>query len=118
MGVCPRCRHARCALRAFEPRIDLEQVHEPALVDRDAGVADPAGLGHHAVVAVQRFGEDARDRRLAHAARAGEEVGVVQALLLERVGERANDVLLAHQAAEIPRPPLAGKYLIAHRLLN
>jgi hypothetical protein len=34
------------------------------------------------------------------------------------VPQSPNDVLLPHQAAEVPRPPFAGKYLIAHRLIN
>jgi hypothetical protein len=36
--------------------------------------------------------------------------------LLERVPQRPHDVLLPNEAAEIPRPPLARKYLIAHAI--
>ena len=50
------------------------------------------------------------DRRLADAARSGEEIGVVQALLRERVGERLDDVRLAHQRLEIARPVLAREH--------
>ena len=98
--------------------IDLQQVDEAAGVDLDAGRALAAGLCRHACFAVEALGKDARQRRLADAARAGEQVGVMQAVLLERVTQCPHDVLLPYQAAEIPRPPLAGKYLIAHRLLN
>jgi CheY-like chemotaxis protein len=35
--------------------------------------------------------------------------------VVERVAQGAHHVLLPHKAAEIPRPPLAGKDLIAHR---
>ena len=39
-----------------------------------------------------------------------------QAVALERVGERADDVLLAGELGEGAWPPLAGKRLIAHGL--
>jgi len=39
----------------------------------------------------------------------------MQALLLERVSQGAHHMLLPHKAGEIPRPPLAGKDLVAHR---
>ena len=39
---------------------------------------------------------------------------MMQALLAEGVAQSAHDMLLADQAGEIPRPPLARKYLIAH----
>ena len=55
------------------------------------------GSRRHAVLAVERLGEDARERGLADAARTGKQVGMVQALLAQRVRERAHDVLLADQ---------------------
>ena len=45
----------------------------------------------------------------------GEEVRVVQALRLERVGERRDDVRLADDLLEDPGTPLAGEDLIGHR---
>ncbi len=44
--------------------------------------------------AVERFGQDARRRGLAYATRAGEQVGMVQALLRQRIGQGLHDVLL------------------------
>ena len=72
---------------AVRGRVELDVVDEAAGVDVAAGLRTrrtacavmppcPSGPG-----AVERLGEDARDRRLADAARAGEQVGVVQALL-------------------------------------
>src|ERR1700755_538538 len=49
---------------------------------------------HPAVGAVQRLGENLRHRRLARPARADEQVGMVDAPLLDGVGERPDDVLL------------------------
>jgi hypothetical protein len=99
-------------------RIDLEQVDEAAGVDLEARRALAAGLRGDAGVAVEALREDPGERGLAHAAGPGEEVCVMQPVLLERMAKRAHDVLLPHQAAEIPRPPFPGKYLIAHRLIN
>src|SRR6185369_14266111 len=94
------------------------QVDEAPAVDLEASRALAARMRRDAGLAVEALRQDARERGLAHPARPGEEVGVVQPLLLQRVAQRAHDVLLPHQAAEIPRPPLAGKYLIAHRLVR
>src|SRR3954467_14382809 len=95
-------------------RIHFQQVDEAPGVNFDARRALAARLRRHPCFAIQAFRKDARERRLAYAARTGKEVRVVQALCLERVTERANDVLLADQAREILRSPFARKYLIAH----
>ena len=61
----------------------------------------PQGVdGRAAVLAVQRGGEDLRHRRLAGAARAHEQVRVVDAILRDRVAERADHMLLAHDVCE------------------
>ena len=62
-------------------RVELDQVDEAPAVDLGAGAAHAARLGGDAGLAVQRLGDDARERGLADAARAGEQIGVVQALL-------------------------------------
>ena len=59
----------------------------------------PSGPSH----AVQRRGEDLRHRRLAGAARADEQVRVVDLVLLDRVAQRADDVLLADDVGERAR---------------
>src|SRR5690606_7907515 len=63
---------------------------------------------------VQALGEDPRDRGLAHAAGAGEQVGVMHAARIERVGQRPDHVFLAHQFGEPPGAPLAGEDEIRH----
>ena len=59
-------------------------------------------------LAVERLGQDARHGGLADAARAGEQVGVVQALRAQRIGQRLHHVLLPHHLAEV-----LGRYLRA-----
>ena len=95
--------------------IDLDQVDEATRVEFLAAAALPARLGANARLAVECLGEDARDGGLADAARTREEVGVVQAALLERVDQRLDHVLLADQFGEAARAPLAGQDLVAHR---
>ena len=64
--------------------------------------------------AVQALGQDARDRGLADATRAGEQIGVVQALLFKRVRECPNHVFLADQFLECPGAVFARENLVAH----
>ena len=63
----------------------------------------------------QRLGQDARRAGLADAARAGEQEGVVDAVLGDGVRQRARDVLLADQLREALRPVLARQDQVRHR---
>jgi hypothetical protein len=96
--------------------VDLQQVDEAAGVDRQAGLAFAARIGTGALLAVQRLGEDARDRGLADAARAGEQEGMVDPAGLQRVGQRAHDVLLPDQFGETLGTPLAGGIVACTRV--
>ena len=96
-------------------RVDFEQVDETAGVDVDTGRALAARRRRHAGLAVQRLGEDAGDGRLADAARAGEQERVVDAARIERVGERAADVVLTDELVERARAPFAGEDEVTHR---
>ncbi|CAB3652182.1 hypothetical protein LMG26696_02916 [Achromobacter pulmonis] len=99
---------------AVRGRVQFEVIDEPAGVDLGAGATDAAGLGGDAGFAVERFGQDARQRGLADAAGAGEQPGVMQALGVERMRQRAHHVILSHEGIERSRPPLAGQYQISH----
>ena len=63
----------------------------------------PQGSIGRPVLAVQAGGEDLRHARLAGPARAHEQVGVVDLALLDRVAQRAHDVLLADDVGERAR---------------
>src|SRR5690606_16838554 len=84
------------------------------LVDLTAGAALAAGLRTHAGLAVEAAGEDAGDGRLADTARAGEQVGVVQAVVVERVDEGLEHVALAGHFAEAAGAPLSCQNLVGH----
>ena len=84
---------------AVRGRIQLGVVGETPAVDGCAGRAHAAWRGGDATLAVgplavQRLGQDARHRGLAHAARTREQVGMVQSLLREGVGQRLHHMLL------------------------
>ena len=64
--------------------------------------------------AVQRLGEDARRRGLAGAARADEEIGLREPVLLDGVLERPHDVLLPDDIVEGLRAVFAGENRVAH----
>jgi len=111
-GVLEQLRHLVDA--AVRRRVELDAVDEAPGVDARARLARAARARLHAALAVQRLGQDARDRRLADAARAGEQVRVMQPTRFERVRERAHDVLLADQGVEVPGSPLAGQREMGH----
>jgi len=102
---CPLDQLADLVDAAVGGRVQLHIVDVAVGVDFAAGGAHPARVGGDAPLpigagAVQALGQDARNGRLADAARAGEQVGMVQALLFEGVGQRADDVLLPDQRFE------------------
>ena len=75
--------------------------------ERDAVLALAARLAVVGEIeAVQGRGEQARGRRLAGAARAGEEVRVADAVFGDRVAHRGGDVVLADQFREALRTVL------------
>ena len=74
--------------------VDFEQVYKPPGVDVAAGLALAAGLAFVRGFAVEAFGEDAGDGGFAHAPRAGEQVGVVQAAFAQGVLQGFDNVFL------------------------
>jgi hypothetical protein len=87
--------------RAVRGGVHLDHVDGGAGGDRQAGLALAAGGDRRpAALAVERAGEDLRHRGLAGAARADEEVGVMDLALLDRVAQGADDVLLADHLVE------------------
>ena len=99
--------------------VQLGVIGKAAAVDFGTGRTDAAGRCRDAALAigalaVERLGQNARDRGLAHAARAGEQIGMVQALLRQGIGERLNDMLLPHHFREIAGAVFAGQHKIRH----
>ena len=89
-------------------RIDLDQVHEPVLVDRLAVLALVAGpLGWVFRQAVDRLREQPRQRRLAGAARSRKQVRVPHTIGRDRVLEGLDDVPLSNHLVPSFGPVLA-----------
>ena len=99
----------------FGRRVDFDQVDETTLIDLHAGAALAAGLRRHPFFTVERLGQDARNRRLADAARSGEQVGMMQAARIQGIDQGLEHVLLADGICKVFGPPLAGQDEIAHR---
>ena len=106
---------------AVRGRVHLQIIGKPPLVDSATSAAFATGVRADALFAVERLGEDAGDGGLADTASAGQQVGVVQPLVVERMAQRPHDRVLADQRIEITGTPLAGQYLMGglclHRVL-
>jgi hypothetical protein len=100
---------------AVRSRVDFNHVERGSRRDLLAGIAFAARLGRRPLRAIQRFGQDARRRRFAHAPRAGKNVRVRHAIVADRVGQRLRDVLLPDQIPERLWPPLPCNHLIGHK---
>ena len=81
--------------------VDLEDVDVVAAVDGLAQVARAARLGRGPLFAVQRAGQDAGHRGLAHAARPAEEVRVGHAVVLDGALERLRDGIVAIERIQV-----------------
>ena len=86
--------------RAIGGSVHLDHVERAAGGDRYARFALATRRQRRSVDAVERAGEDLGERGLAGAARADEEVGMVDAIALDRVSQGAHHVLLADDLVE------------------
>ena len=94
--------------------VNFQEIDKAPRIDLGTGRADTTGAGGDAFFAVEGFGQNPRQRGLADTARAGEQVGMMQALLRERVRQRPDNVLLPDQTFKGFWPPFARQDLIAH----
>jgi hypothetical protein len=94
--------------------VDFEDVEGSAFGDFDAEVFIGIEVRLGAAGAVEGFGEDAGGGGFAGATRAYEEVGVGEALLLDGIAERADDVILTENVVESSGAVFSGEDLVAH----
>ena len=80
--------------------IDLDQVEKASVADGDAVLALVAGLAVLRTQAVHGLGDEPRRRGLARPARTGQEVGVGDLTVSDRVSQRSGDRLLPDQLSE------------------
>jgi hypothetical protein len=98
--------------------IHFQHIDETSLVDLRASRAYAARFGGDAGLAIQCFGKDAGEGGLADAAGSREQISVMQALLLQGIGKRADDVLLADQLLKCLGAPLSRQHLITHGMYS
>src|SRR6266511_719539 len=67
------------------------------------------------LVAVQRFGQQARSSCLANAARTRKQIRVMKPLILDGIAQRARDWLLSGDFSKSLRAPFACNYLVGHK---
>ena len=111
--VLPQLAHLVDA--AIAGGVDLHHVDILPGRDRRAAVADVAGLAADPAGAFKRLGIDAGGARLAHAAGAGEKIGMADPARLDRPRQASGDVFLADEFIEPLWPVAAGHHLIANR---
>ena len=80
--------------------VDLQHVDVFSGIDRPADVAVVVRVRRRAVGGIQRLGENPRRRSLADAASTGEQIGVADAIGVDRVDQRLGHLLLADQVAK------------------
>lgn len=97
--------------------VDFEHVEADTLGNLPARVADSARIDGRAMNAVQRLGQDPGSRRFASSARPDKKVGVSNTLLLNRIFQRLNDVILAENVVEYLGPIFSGEDLVAHAIM-
>ena len=101
--------------RIVRGAVDLDHVDRATLVDGHALLAHVAGLGRGPMLADQRLGQDPRGGGLAQPTHAAKEIGMVDAVGRDRVGQRARHVLLADHVGEALRTVFAGEGEVGHR---
>src|SRR5690348_17398886 len=94
--------------------VDFEHIERIAGSDRAAEIALVARSGRGAFHAIKALGENARGSRFSHAARAGENVCVREAVLANGVFQRLHHVALSDDLLETLRAPFARDDLIGH----
>jgi hypothetical protein len=94
--------------------IDLDQIDKAPLLNLTAVITLATGRRGDACFAVQTFGQQPRNGGFTHAARAGEQIGVMDPPQREAISQRRQDMLLSDNLCKRLGAPLTGKNLIAH----
>ena len=99
--------------------LELGVVHKTATVDVHAGLANAARRGGDVTLpvrscAVERLGQNARHRGFAHAAGAGEQISMVQALRAERIAQGLDHMRLPDHLRKVLGTVFAGKDEVRH----
>ena len=94
--------------------INLDHIETVAGGNLAAVIAFAARRNRRSFHAIERLGQNSRGRCLSDAARADEEVRVSEAVLRDRVFQRARDMVLPDQIIEGLGPVFPRKNLVTH----
>jgi hypothetical protein len=97
--------------------VDLKHIEADPLRDLPTGVADSARSDRRAMNAVHSLGQNAGRRSFTCAARTDKEIGVSQTLLLNRILQRSNYVILAEDVIENLGAIFSRKDLVTHAVI-
>jgi hypothetical protein len=100
--------------------IHFDVVNKAAGINCRAGFADAAWLGGDTTIAIgtatiERLGQNPRQSGFTDATRTGKQIGMMQSLLLQRMGQRPHDVFLPDQRFEAAGAVFTGEDLIGHK---
>ena len=95
--------------------IDFKQINIIALLYFDTGTALSARVSTLTLFTVKAFRENTRNSGFTYPTRSCKQVSMMQAIVIQRIGDRRNNVLLANQFSKSARPPFSCQYLICHR---
>ena len=105
--------------RVVARRVQLMDVIGALLIERTARLASVASLAlRRRVQAVDRLGEDTGTRGLSHTARATEQIGVRQLVLLDRMLQGRGQRTLPYYAPKGGRTIFPGRYDVILHLLS
>ncbi len=111
-GQCARQELAHVVDPVVRGGVHLDHIERPALADRDAGLAPITRFAVAEVRAVERLGDDPRQRRLARAAGPDEQEGMGDLVQSDRVPEGVDHGLLTDDLAERLGAPAAVEGLV------
>ena len=98
--------------RVHLDHVDMAQFHDRLAMDAEFGHVDACALDPAGQRIIEGARQNARGCRLADAAHAGEDIGLVDAARGEGIGERAHHRLLADEVLEAHRPVFSRQHPI------
>ena len=85
--------------------VNFDEIEKAAFADIDASGTNQARTGRHAIgFAIQALGQNSGNSRLPDTARTGEQIRVMNPIMIERMSECPDDMFLSDQRTESGGP--------------
>ena len=94
--------------------IDFNQIEKSTFINLTTGGTLATRCRANTLLAVEAFGKNSRDGGFTNTPGAGKKISMVQAILIERIGQSSQHVLLTEHVFKTSRPPAARQCFIAH----